>query len=219
VRYAEQIQLAGADAIELNVYYIPTDPRLTSERIERVYIDVLKAVKEYVSIPVAMKLSPYFSSTANMMMRLDEAGADGLVLFNRFYQPDIDLEAMEVAPKLTLSTPVEARLPLRWIAILYGKVGASLAATTGIHTPEDVMKMLLAGADVAMVCSALLGKGIAHLKEMHSGLMRLMEAGGYGSVSQLRGILSQAGCAEPAAFERANYMKALTSYGPSSTFE
>lgn len=219
VRYAEQIEQAGADAIELNAYYIPTDPRLASQRVEQVYLDVLKAIKERVSIPVAMKLSAFFSSTANMMTRLDEAGADALVLFNRFYQPDIDLEAMEVAPRLMLSSSWEARLPMRWIAILYGKVSASLAATTGIHTPEDVMRMILVGADVTMVCSALLSKGIGYLKDLHDGLERLMEAKGYDSISQIKGMLSQQKCVEPAAFERANYMKTLNGYGPTSTLE
>ncbi len=219
VRYAEQIEQAGADAIELNAYYIPTDPRLGSQRVEQVYLDVLEAIKGRVSIPVAMKLSPFFSSTANMMSRLDEAGANALVLFNRFYQPDVDLETMEVAPRLVLSSPSEARLPMRWIAILYGKVAASLAATTGIHTPEDVMKMILVGADVTMVCSALLSKGIGYLRDLHGGLERLMEAKGYESISQIKGMLSQQSCAEPAAFERANYMKTLNSYGQTSTLE
>ena len=219
VRYAEQIQQAGADAIELNVYYIPTDPRLTSHQVEQVYLDVLEAVKKHVSLPVAMKLSPFFSSPTNMMTRLDDAGADGLVLFNRFYQPDINLETMEVAPELVLSCPQEARLPLRWIAILYGKVNASLAATTGIHTSEDVLKMLLAGADATMLCSVLLKKGAEHLKDIRAGLIRLMETRGYESVSQLKGIMSQQSCAEPAAFERANYMKTLNSFGGGSTLE
>ena len=211
IRYAEEVQQAGADAIELNVYYIPTDPALNSQRVEQVYLDVLKAVKEHVSIPVAMKLSPFFSSMVNMMTRLDEGGADGLVLFNRFYQPDIDLATMEVAPTLLLSEPWESRLPLRWIAILHGKVRASLAATTGIQTAEDVMKMLLAGADVTMLCSVLLREGARHLKDIREGLIQLMAEKGYDSVSQLKGTLSQQNCAEPAAFERANYIKMLNS--------
>jgi dihydroorotate dehydrogenase (fumarate) len=216
---ARMMQQAGADGIELNVYYIPTDPKVTPEQVENVYLDVLKAVKSNVSIPVAMKLSPFFSATPNMMARLDAAGADALVLFNRFYQPDVDPEKLEVQARLHLSRSAENLLPLRWMAILRGKVKASLAATTGIHTVEDVVKMLMAGADVTMMCSALLGSGVGHLAEIRDGLVAFMHAKGYASVEQMKGILSQERCPEPAAFERANYMKVLNSFGPTATLE
>jgi dihydroorotate dehydrogenase (fumarate) len=219
ISYAKKIEDAGADGLELNVYYIPTDPRLTAEEVEEVYLSVLREVKATVSIPVAMKLSPYFSSMANMAQRLAAAGADGLVLFNRFYQPDIDEENLEVKPRLVLSTSAEMRLPLRWIAILYGKLRASLAATTGVHTGRDVAKLLLAGADVTMMASALLQHGVARLGEIRQGLVEYMEEKGYESVAQMRGVLSQKSCPEPSAFERANYMKTLTGYGPTTTME
>jgi len=217
--YARKMEQAGADALELNVHYIPALPRLPGPDVESAYLSVLDTVKSGVSIPVAMKLSPYFSSPGNMMLRLAEAGADALVLFNRFYQPDFDLDELTVKPTLELSTPFEMRLPLRWIAIMHGQVAASLAATTGIHTGLDVAKVLLAGADVAMMCSALLRHGIDHLKAVRSELEQFMEQKGYESVEQMKGVLSQRRCAEPAAFERANYMKALNAYGPTATFE
>ena len=216
---AKQIAQAGADGIELNVYYIPTDPKLTSERVENVYVSVLQAVKASVSIPVAMKLSPYFSATAGVLTRLDEVGADALVLFNRFYQPDIDLGTLEVAPDLVLSRPADGRLPMRWIAILYGRIQASLAATSGIHSAEDVAKMILAGADVTMMASALLLNGIEHLTTVREGLAEVLDQKGYASVSEMKGVLSQQRCAEPAAFERANYMKTLSSFGGTATLE
>ena len=165
VRFAAKIEEAGADAIELNVYYIPTDPKLAGSDVEERYLDVLRAVKQAVKIPVAMKLSPFFSSMAGMAHRLDAAGVDGLVLFNRFYQPDIDLELLEVTPNVILSTPQALRLPLRWIAILHGRIKANLAATSGIHTTRDVLKMLMAGADVTMMCSELLKNGPGRIKE------------------------------------------------------
>ncbi len=217
IRYASEIQQAGADAIELNIYYIPTDLNLTSERVERIYLDVLQAVKQTVSIPVAMKLSPFFSSMVNMMTRLDNAGADALVLFNRFYQPDLNIEKLEVDSSVVLSRPAENRLPLRWIAITFGKVNASLAATTGIHTGRDVAKMMLAGADVAMLCSVLLKEGIGRLADIGAELVRQMETMEYESISQMKGLLSQQNCAEPAAFERANYIKVLNSFEQTST--
>ncbi len=218
-QYAKQIQQAGADAIELNLYYIPTNPQLTAQQVEDVYIDALKSVKSVTSVPVAMKLSPFFSSMAGMAQRLDETGADALVLFNRFYQPDIDIENLEVAPNLILSSPDENRLPMRWIAILHGRINASLAATTGIHSSEDVTKMIMAGADVTMMCSALLKNGIEYIKEIKDGLIEIMQRKEYESLSQLKGILSQKSCPEPAAFERANYMKTLQSYGKTATLE
>jgi dihydroorotate dehydrogenase (fumarate) len=219
IEYAQKMQDAGADAIELNVYYIPTNPTLTADRVESVYLAVLEAVKEEVSIPVAMKLSPYFSATANMMQKLDAAGADALVLFNRFYQPDLDIENLEVKPDLKLSNSYDNRLPLRWMAILYGRINASLAATSGIHTAEDVAKMILAGADVTMMTSALLRQGPEHAKTVLDGLIQYMDKKGYESVEQMKGVLSQKNCAEPAAFERANYMKSLNAISGTSTFE
>jgi dihydroorotate dehydrogenase (fumarate) len=212
ISYAKKLADAGADAIELNVYYIPTDPALTSHAVEDRYLEVLKAVKSAVRIPVAIKLSPYFSSMANMAQRLDAAAADGLVLFNRFYQPDIDLEALEVQPGVVLSNSDALRLPLRWIAVLYGKVKANLAATSGIHTAHDVLKMLMAGADVTMMCSAFLKHGPQHVSQVLKDLNTWMLEHEYVSVKQMKGSMSQKSVADPSAFERANYMKALTSY-------
>ena len=212
VKFAKKIEEAGADALELNVYYIPTDQKLTGADVEDRYLEILHAVKSTVKIPVAMKLSPFFSSMANMATRLDGAGADALVLFNRFYQPDINLETLEVTPNVNLSTSQSLRLPLRWIAILHGRVKASLAATGGIHTAEDVLKMLMAGANVTMMCSALLRHGPERIREVLTGLDQWMLEHEYVSVSQMRGSMSQKSIADPAAFERANYMKALNSY-------
>ncbi len=210
--YAKRIQEAGADALELNIYYIPTDLTMPGEKIEQMYVDNVKTVCAAVDIPVAVKLSPYFSNMANMAGRLTEAGAKGLVLFNRFYQPDIDLETLEVVPNLVLSSPEEMRLPLRWVAILYGRVGADLAGTSGIHRAEDVLKMLMAGANVAMMTSALLIHGIGRAGEVLKGMTAWMEEHEYDSVRQMIGSLSQKSCPEPSAFERANYMKVLQSY-------
>jgi dihydroorotate dehydrogenase (fumarate) len=214
VKYARDVQEAGADALELNIYYLPTDPMLTGAEVEQIYIDVLRDVKEAITIPVAMKLSPYFSALANMAKQLDEAGASGLVLFNRFYQPDLDIENLEVLPHLVLSTSSELRLPLRWIAILYGRTEADLALTTGVHTAEDVLKGLMAGASVTMVASELLRNGIGRINEILFDLERWLEEYEYESVNQLQGSLSQINCAEPAAFERANYMRTLSSFAP-----
>lgn len=212
IEYAKKIEETGADALELNVYYIPTDPKLTSQDVEDRYLEVLHAVKRAVKIPVAMKLSPYFSSMANMAQRLDNAGADGLVLFNRFYQPDIDLETLEVKPNVILSSPQALRLPLRWIAILYGRLKASLAATSGVHTAQDVVKLLMAGADVTMMCSSLLIHGPQHIQQVLSDLDQWMLEHEYTSIKQMKGSMSQRAVADPAAFERANYMKALNQY-------
>ena len=217
--WARKVEQAGADAIELNAYFIPTDPGLTPAQVEDVYLRALEAVKGAVSIPVAMKLSPFFSSIAGMARALSDAGADALVLFNRFYQPDIDIANLEVTPSLVLSDSADNRLPLRWIAILHGKLKASLAATTGIHTAEDVAKMILAGADVTMMCAALLQHGIERLSAVREGLMRIMEGKEFESVAQMKGLLSQRNCAEPAAFERANYMKAINRFGLTATRE
>lgn len=212
IKYAKKIEEAGADALELNVYYIPTDPNLAGDDVENRYFEVLNAVKSTIRIPVAMKLNPFFSSLANIAHRLDAAGADGLVLFNRFYQPDIDLEALEVKPNVILSTPQALRLPLRWIAILHGRVKASLAATSGIHTALDVLKMLMAGADVTMMASALLKHGPEQIKTILADMDQWMLEHEYHSVQQMKGSMSQKSIADPAAFERANYMKALQSY-------
>jgi len=212
--YANLIQEAGADALELNIYYIPTDPTLTGAEVEQTYLDILTIVKSLVTIPVAVKLSPFFSNLANMARRLDEAGADALVLFNRFYQPDIDLDNLVVRPNVILSTPHALRLPLRWIAILYGRIRADLAATSGIHTAQDVIKMLMAGANITMLCSTLLRHGIDHISLIEQRLRQWMEEREYESVRQMRGSMSQVHCANPAEFERAQYVRALQSFKP-----
>ncbi len=212
IQYAKKIEQPGADALELNIYYIPTDPRVTSTDVEDRYLEVLHEVKRTVHIPVAMKLSPFFSSMAYMAKRLELAGADGAVLFNRFYQPDIDLELLEVAPNVVLSAPGEMRLPLRWVAILYGRIKMSLAATTGIHSAQDVVKMVMAGADVTMMCSALLKNGPGHLTTVLTDLDLWMLEHEYTSIEQMKGSMSQKSVADPAAFERANYVKALHSF-------
>ena len=217
IGYARKIEQAGADALELNVYYIPTDPMLPGTEVEDRYLEVLHAVKRSIAIPVAIKLSPYFSSMAHMAQRLDHAGADGLVLFNRFYQPDLDLDKLEVNPGVLLSTPYDLRLPLRWIAILHGRVRSHLAATGGIHSHEDVLKMLMAGADVTMMCSSLLKHGPRHITAVLTELERWMVDHEYVSVRQMRGSMSQRSVADPSAFERANYMKALNGYATGRT--
>jgi dihydroorotate dehydrogenase (fumarate) len=209
--YARQIEQAGADALECNIYSIPTDMDLTSEQVEQTYLDILTAVKSAVSMPVAVKVSPFFSNMAGMARRLDQAGANGLVLFNRFYQPDIDLEELEVRPNVLLSTPQALRLPLTWIGILFGRVKSSLAATSGIHGAEDVIKLLMVGADVTMLCSTLLRNGIQHLRYIEQGVASWMEHHEYESIQQLRGSMSQLRCADPSAFERAQYMRAVKS--------
>jgi len=212
IDYARQIEEAGADALELNVYYIPTSLFMTGGEVEYIYIDILKQVKETVSIPVAMKLSPYFSSTAHMANRLWEEGADGLVLFNRFYQPDFDLEKLEVAPRLVLSDSDELRLPLRWVAILYGRIELDFAITSGVHTYQDVLKSLMAGAKVAMMASELLQNGLGRISQILVDMKQWLEDREYSSVQQMIGSMSQIHVPEPAAFERANYMKTLASY-------
>lgn len=211
-RYARQFQEAGADAVELNVYFLATDPADTSASVESRYVDLVTEVRAETTVPLAVKVAPYFSAFANMAQRMVAAGASGLVLFNRFVQPDIMLDELEVAPHLVLSTSDELRLALRWIAILHGRIDASLAATGGAHTPEDVLKLLLAGADCVMCASALLKHGPAHVTKLLRGLEQWMGAREYESVRQLRGSLSQLACPDPAAFERSNYMKALKSY-------
>ena len=210
--YAGQIQEAGADALEVNLYFLPTGKTTTGAAVERLYVNVLKAVRSGVTIAVAMKLSPYFSSMAHMAAKLDQAGADALVLFNRFYQPVIDVDNLEVRPDLVLSTPVEARLCQRWIAILYGQIKADLAATGGIHDATGATQALAAGATVVNVCSTLLKNGPGRITEILQGLSDWGDAHEYASVSEMRGILSQRSCPDAQAFERANYMKALSSY-------
>ncbi|HKP10715.1 MAG TPA: dihydroorotate dehydrogenase-like protein [Blastocatellia bacterium] len=212
IEYAGMIEEAGADALELNVYYIPTSGYLTGAEVEYLYTDILHDVKNSVEIPVAMKLSPYFSSMANMAQRLYEGGAEGLVLFNRFYQPDLDLESLEVVPSLRLSSSDDLRLPLRWVAILYGRVPVDFAVTSGVHTYQDVLKALMAGAKVTMMASELLQKGTRRIGEVLAEMRRWMSEHEYESVAQMIGSMSQQHVVEPAAFERANYMKVLASY-------
>ncbi|MCZ6634184.1 MAG: dihydroorotate dehydrogenase-like protein [bacterium] len=209
--YGKKMEEAGVDALELNVYYIPTDPDLLGSTIEQRYLDILIDLKSRVSVPVAIKLNPYFSSMVNMARRLDEVGVDGLVLFNRFYQSDIDLEALEVVPSAILSTSQAMWLPLRWIAILYGQIGASLAATSGIHTVEDVLKMLMAGAHVTQMCSALFEHGIGHIWKVLGEMRAWMEKHEYTSVKEMQGRMSQKLCKDPSTFER-EYIEALSSY-------
>ena len=210
-QYAKLIEQAGADALECNIYSVAADPDLTSMQVEQEYIDILKAVKSAVKIPVSVKLSPFFSNMANMAKRLDDTGANGLVLFNRFYQPDIDLDELQIQPNVLLSTPQALRLPLTWIGILYGRIRANLAATSGVHGPEDVIKLLMVGADVTMLCSALLRNGVEHLQYVEAGMREWMEKHEYESVQQMKGSMSQIRCPNPSAFERAQYMKAVKS--------
>jgi dihydroorotate dehydrogenase (fumarate) len=212
VEYARKIEQAGADALELNIYYLPTDQFISSGELEENYIALVQDVQAQVRIPIAIKLSPFFTSLPYMARRFVDAGADGLVLFNRFYQPDFDLETPEVVPSLALSTSHDLRLPLRWIAILYGRVAADLALTTGVHSARDVLKAMMAGANVAMLASELLANGIGRLTEILADLQAWMQEYAYESIEQMRGCMSQRAVAEPSAFERANYMKALNSF-------
>jgi dihydroorotate dehydrogenase (fumarate) len=217
VRHARRMQDAGADAIELNLYAIATDPTAGAAELETRYLEVVATVRAAISIPLAVKLSPFFTAIANIAVRMAEAGADGLVLFNRFYQPDLDLDTLDVLPRLVLSTSEELRLPLRWIAILYGQVDASLAATTGVHTGLDAAKVLLAGADVAMMTSALLRKGPDHVTGVERDLVAILDERGYASISELRGSMSRRSMPDPAGFERANYARTLASWSSRST--
>jgi dihydroorotate dehydrogenase (fumarate) len=212
IEYAQKIQDAGADALELNLYYLPTDLNLISSQLEDNYLKLVSDIRAKVKIPLAVKLAPFFTALPNFAQRLVEVGADGLVLFNRFYQPDLDLENLEVVPNLVLSNSDELRLPLRWIAILYGKIKADFALTSGVHTPEDAIKALMAGANVAMSTSAILKRGTNAIQQILSGMEEWMIAHEYESVKQMRGSMSQGAIAEPSAFERANYMKVLNSF-------
>jgi dihydroorotate dehydrogenase (fumarate) len=212
IDYAKQMHQAGASAIELNVYFIATDLDTTSQEVEQRFIDVLRAVKAAVPIPVAIKTGPFFSAFGNMARRLDEAGADALVLFNRFYQPDFDLERLEVGTHLELSTPSEIRLPLMWIAVLKGRIKASLAATTGVHSGVEVVKYLLAGADVVMSTSSVLQRGPDQLRKLVTDLTTWLEAGNYASASEMRGAMSHAKVGDPDTFFRANYIRLLEGF-------
>jgi dihydroorotate dehydrogenase (fumarate) len=212
VSYAKEIQEAGADALELNIYYLPTDPETTGGEVEETYLNLLQNVTANLSIPVAVKLNPFLTAIPNMAIRLDQAGAGALVLFNRFYQPDIDLDELVVKPNLILSSPYELRLRLRWVAILYGHIQADMAVTGGIHTGQDVIKAMMVGAKVAMMTSALLTNGIDHLAKVRLEVLNWMEEHEYESIRQMQGSMSQLSVTDPEAFERANYMKVLKSY-------
>lgn len=214
VEFARQIQEAGADALELNIYFIPADPDMSGEYVEQLYVEILQQVKSVVTIPVAVKLSPYFSSVSNMARRLTETGANGLVLFNRFYQPDLDVEKWQVVPRMELSTSPEIRLPLRWIAILYNRIDVDLALSTGVHSITDVVKGLAAGATVTMLTSELLRNGIQRLHILKTGLASWLEQHEFTSVAELRGRLSLTGQDRLIPFERANYLRVLSSYTP-----
>jgi dihydroorotate dehydrogenase (fumarate) len=216
IEYARKIQDAGADGLELNLYYLPADINLTSSQLEDNYVKLVSDIRASIKIPLAIKLAPFFTALPNFASRLVEAGADGLVLFNRFYQPDLDLENLEVVPNLVLSNSDELRLPLRWIAILYGKVNADLALTTGVHTPVDAIKAIMAGATVAMTTSAILKRGTQAIEQILDGMEAWMTEHEYVSVQQMRGSMSQGSVADPEAFERANYMKVLNSFNPES---
>ena len=207
---AKRIEQAGADAIECNIYFVPSDMNCSSADIEKMYIDIIRAVKHSVDIPVAVKLSPFFTNMAGMAKRLDENGADALVLFNRFYQPDIDLENLEIRPNVLLSTAQDLRLPLTWIGILYGRIKASLAGTGGIQTGQDALKLLMAGASATMMCSSLLRHGLRRIRQVEQEMTEWMEQHEYDSISQLQGSMSQLHCPDPSAFERAQYMRAVS---------
>jgi len=217
VRHATRLQEAGADAIELNLYDVATDPGVGAGELEARYLELVAAVRAAVSVPLAVKLSPFFTAMANMAVRVVRAGADGLVLFNRFYQPDLDLNALDVVPRLVLSSSDELRLPLRWIAILYGHVDASLAASTGVHTGTDAAKVLLAGADVAMMTSALLRHGPGYAATVRAQLVAVLAEREYASVAELRGSMSRQAMPDPAGFERANYVRTLASWSSRAT--
>ena len=210
--YARKVEQAGADALELNIYYVPTDMELTGAQLEQSYIDIIRSVTSIVNLPVAVKLSPFFSNLANMAKRISDAGADGLVLFNRFYQPDIDLETLEIEPNLLLSTFRETRLPMRWIAILYGSLPIDLAATSGIRNAHDVIKMMMVGANVTMLVSVLLSHGLNRLQEIEKDLIEWLEVKEYDSLAQLQGSMSQINCPDPSVFERVQYLKAIQNF-------
>jgi dihydroorotate dehydrogenase (fumarate) len=215
IEYAQKIEDAGADALELNLYYLPVNMDVSSSQLESAYVTLVGDIRDRINLPLAVKLSPSFTALPHFAQRLVVAGADGLVLFNRFYQPDFDLESLEVVPNLQLSTSDELRLPLRWIALLYGRVDADFALTSGIHSHEDLLKSMMAGAKVGMATSALLKFGIHHARKILEDLVDWMVEYEYDSIRQMQGSMSQEAVGEPAAFERANYMKVLSSYSPS----
>ena len=210
--YAQLIEAAGADALELNLYAVPTDPNQTAAELEQAALDIVRSVIETINIPIAVKLSPYFTNVANFAQRLTQTGINGLVLFNRFYQPDIDIDTLEAYPHVLLSTPQDLRLPLRWIAILYGTLPIDFAATGGVHQAPDALKLLMAGANVTMLVSALLRHGIDHLRTVGQDLRSWLQAHEYDSIQQLRGSMSQINCPDPSAFERAQYIKSIQTY-------
>ncbi len=212
IRYAKLMEQAGADALELNIYFLPTDPNMAGAAVETMYCELVAQVKASVKIPVAVKLGPQFSAPAHMALQLDQAGADALVLFNRFYQPDFDLENLEVVPTLVLSRPNELKLRLTWVAILFGKIKADMAVTGGVHSAEDVVKSMMAGARVAMMTSVLLENGVGYLKTVQADLQKWLEEHEYESIRQMQGSMSQKSVPTPAAFERANYLKVLSGY-------
>jgi len=212
VQYAKRIEEAGADALELNIYYLPFDPSLTSAGLEENYIQLVKDVRREIKIPLAVKVSPFLTGVANVLKQFADAGADGLVLFNRFYQPDIDLEKMEITPSLVLSTSSELRMPLRWVALLYGQIKADFAITSGVHTSEDVIKSMMAGASAAMMASELLKNGIKRIPEILSGMQQWMETNEYESIAQMRGSMSAQAVRQPGSLRRSNYIKVLNSF-------
>ncbi len=211
VEYAKKLEEAGANALELNIYYIPSDPTISGAEVEQTYINILKSVKDVINIPVAIKLSPFFSNLANMAKQFEEAGANGLVLFNRFYRPDIDLENLEVSSSVLFSTPQAMRIPLCWIGLLYGRMSVDFAATSGILSTEDVLKMLMVGANVTMLCSTLYRHGLHHIQILEQEMRQWMEEHEYESVKQMQGSMSQIKCDSPSAFERAHYIQSISS--------
>jgi dihydroorotate dehydrogenase (fumarate) len=217
IDYAKKMQDAGADALELNIYFVATNPEQPGQEIEQLYREIAKAVKSEVSIPVSMKLSPNFSSISNMISTLDKDGVDGFVMFNRFYQPDLDIQNLEVKPGVVLSTSNDLRIPLRWIAIMNDRIKGSMAGSTGVHTAHDALKLVMAGADAVQMCAVLLNNGPGYLATLLSGMEKWMQENEYESISLMKGSMSQKSVAEPAAFERANYMKALSDYSRSFT--
>ncbi len=219
IKYAMEMEQAGADALELNIFYLANDSKLSGEQVEELYTSLVSHVKASVRIPVAVKLAPYFSAMASMAKKLDHAGADGLVLFNRFYQPDFDLEALDVKPSLSLSTSNELLLRLHWVATLYGQVKADMAITGGVHTAQDLLKAMMAGAKVAMVASAILKNGIEHMETMLADLRAWMEEHEYESIQQMQGSMSRKSVADPTAFSRANYLRVLSSYSVRSAVQ
>jgi dihydroorotate dehydrogenase (fumarate) len=212
IQYAKRIEEAGADALELNIYYLPFDPSITSAKLEENYIQLVKDVRREIKIPLAVKVSPFLTGVANVLQQFAEAGADGLVIFNRFYQPDIDLENMEVTPSLVLSTSTELRMPLRWVALLYGQLKADFAVTSGVHTSEDVLKSMMAGASATMMASELLKNGIKRIPEILSGMQMWMETNEYESITQMKGSMSAQAVRQPHALRRSNYIKVLNSF-------